>query len=253
MLEAIARAAVAPGLGWLILAIAVAGVVRGFTGFGTALVFVPVATIFLAPAQVIALVALTGIASNAVVLPRAWKQGSRAEVGILVLAALVTVPLGLALLDVLDAITVRWVVAAIATVLLGALVSGWRHARAISRPELALIGAAAGVVGGLTGLTGPVVILFYLSGQAAVQSVRANTILFLAALDVALLGNLLLRGEVTLTLLALAFMLAIPYGMMTVLGQAMFDPRHERIYRRAAYGVIALAVLSGLPLWNRGG
>lgn len=253
MAETFGQALATPGLGWLILAIAVAGIVRGFTGFGTALVFVPVATVFIDPRQVIAVIALTGIASNAVVLPRAWRQGSRAEVGLLVGAALVTVPLGFALLDLLDRITVRWAIAGIATVLLAALVSGWRHERAISGPGLLAIGAAAGVVGGLTGLTGPVVILFYLSGQAVAQSVRANTILFLAALDVALLGNLLLRGEVTLALLALALILALPYATTSLIGQALFDPARERLYRWSAYGVIALAVVSGLPLWQWGG
>lgn len=42
-----------PGLIWLLLAISVAGIVRGFTGFGTALVFVPVAGIFLLPQTVV--------------------------------------------------------------------------------------------------------------------------------------------------------------------------------------------------------
>ena len=241
-------AAATPGLPWLLLTIAIAGLVRGFTGFGTALIFVPVAGIFLPPQMVVAVITLTGIASTAALLPRAWGQADRTEVGLLALAALLTVPAGLWLLTQLDPEAIRWIVAAIAGTTLAALIAGWRFSGTVSRPALLGTGGAAGVVGGLTGLTGPVVILFYLAGQAAVQSVRANTILFLAALDVVIVLNLLLRGRVDAGMLLLAAMLAVPYVITTLTGQHLFDPRHARLYRWAAYAVIALAVLSGLPV-----
>ncbi len=252
MPDALSQALATPGLVWLMMVIGVAGVVRGFTGFGTALVFVPVANIFLDPKQVLVVITLTGIASNAVVLPRAWRQGSHGEVATLVVAALLTVPVGLWLLGVLDKTVVRWIIAAVGMVMLASLITGWRYATEVTRPALLAIGAAAGVVGGMTGLTGPVVILFYLAGQAVAQSVRANTILFLAALDVVILANLVFRGEVTWGLLVLALILSIPYASATILGQALFDPRHERLYRYSAYAVIALAVVSGLPVWDTG-
>ncbi|SLN36693.1 Sulfite exporter TauE/SafE [Roseovarius litorisediminis] len=241
-----------PGLIWLVLAIGCAGIVRGFTGFGTALIFVPVAGIFLSPQHVIAIITLTGIASTSALLPRAWGQANRPEVGILALAALVTVPAGLWLLDRLDPVTIRWIVAAVAATTLSALVAGWRFSGQMNRPGLLAIGAVAGVIGGLTGLTGPVVILFYLAGQSAAQSVRANTILFLAALDFVIVSNLLLRGTVEWPTVALAVTLAVPYFITSLIGQSMFDPKRERLYRWAAYGVIGLAVLSGLPVWGSG-
>ena len=68
-----------PGLGWMVFTIAAAGVVRGFTGFGTALIFVPVAGQFLPPADVILLITLTGVGSTVALLPRAWKDADKAE------------------------------------------------------------------------------------------------------------------------------------------------------------------------------
>ncbi|KGM87004.1 Sulfite exporter TauE/SafE [Roseovarius mucosus DSM 17069] len=242
-----------PGLPWLLLAIALAGIVRGFTGFGTALIFVPVAGIFLPPEIIVGVITLTGIASTSALLPRAWSQADRREVGILALAALVTVPLGLWLMARLDPVSIRWVVAAVGTVTLAALITGWRFSGQVGRPMLVAIGALAGVIGGLTGLTGPVVILFYLAGQAVAQSVRANTILFLAALDVVIVVNLLLRGTINGQIFLLALILAVPYFITSLFGQSLFDPRHERLYRWAAYAVIGLAVVSGLPIWGTEG
>lgn len=242
-----------PGLLWLMAAISVAGIVRGFTGFGTALIFVPVAGIFLAPHEVIAVITLTGVASMSALLPRAWGQSDRVEVGLLVLAAIATVPLGLWLMQRLDGDAVRWIVAAVAGGTLAALIVGWRYSGPVKRPLLLPIGAVAGVIGGMTGLTGPVVILFYLAGQAVAQSVRANTILFLAALDVVIISNLLLGGSVEWRVAILAAILAVPYFVTSLIGQSLFDPRHERLYRWGAYAVIGLAVITGLPIWNQGG
>jgi uncharacterized membrane protein YfcA len=195
-------------------------------------------------------ITLTGIASTSALLPRAWGQADRREVGVLALAALITVPLGLWLMGMLDPVTIRWIVATVAAITLGALIAGWRFSGVVSRPMLIAIGAVAGVIGGLTGLTGPVVILFYLAGQSLAQTVRANTILFLAVLDVVIVANLLLQGRVEWHIFLLALVLAVPYFITSLIGQALFDPRHERLYRWAAYAVIGLAVLSGLPLWT---
>lgn len=239
-----------PGLIWLVLTISVAGIVRGFTGFGTALIFVPVAGICLPPVAVIGVMTVTGIFSNAAVLPRAWPQAHRREVGLLALAAVVTVPIGLWLLGLIDREVIRWIVAGVAGVTLVSLIAGWRFARQISPVGLLAIGAVAGLVGGLTGLTGPIVIMFYLAGQAAVASVRANTILFLAILDVVLVVNLSLSGDLGWSTVLLACVLGVPYFITSLIGQSLFDPTYERTYRIAAYAVIALALLSGLPIWS---
>lgn len=252
MIELLAQVREVPGLLWLMLTITVAGVVRGFTGFGTALIFVPVAGIFLPLVSVIGIITLTGIGSTAALLPRAWRQGDRREVGLLALAALTTVPVGLALLRAMDEDVVRWAVSVVAMVTLGTLIAGWRYSGRVGWAGVLCLGAMSGLIGGLTGLTGPVVILFYLAGQVAVQSVRANTILFLACLDVVILGNLLLGGALEGTTVALALVLSVPYFLATLVGQALFDPRHERHYRGAAYAVIGLALITGLPIWSMG-
>ncbi|WP_113913452.1 sulfite exporter TauE/SafE family protein [Roseovarius dicentrarchi] len=250
MPDAVLAALALPGGWWLAATLAVAGVVRGFTGFGSALVFVPVAGMFLPPVHVIAIIALVEIASIAALVPRAWAHADRNQVALLVLAALPTVPLGLMVMDALDATAVRWIVAIFAGGTLIALMSGWHFNRRITLPLVLAIGAAAGFLGGMTGLTGPVVVLFYLAGGRAAQTVRANTILFLGALDLVIAANLLLRGFADISILWLGAILAVPYFLSMLAGQALFHPAYERLYRRAALMVIALAVVTGLPVWS---
>lgn len=250
MPDVFTTALVTPGLFWLILTIMAAGIVRGFTGFGTALIFVPVANIFLPAADVIAITMLVGFGSAAALLPRALKVAEIKDVSILGGAALLTVPIGLWVMTQLQQDTIRWSAAFIAGAMLTALVLGWRYKGKINVPRLMAIGATGGGIGGMTGLTGPAVILFYLANGSRAEIVRANTILFLAMLDVVIVVNMTLAGLITWQLVALSVILAVPYFVTSRIGQALFDPNYEKTYRTMAYLVIALAVVTGLPIWD---
>ena len=250
MSEAFGLALAQPGLGWLLLTISVAGLVRGFTGFGTAMIFMPIAVQFLSVPEAILIMALAGAASAAALLPQAWKVGDRAEVASLALAAAVMVPLGLALIGWFDPNTLRWLVAGLIALTLLALITGWRYHGRLGLPGRLAVGGGAGFVGGLTGLTGPVVIVFYLANARSAETVRANVILFLAALDLVMIIGILWGGLVTAQIFWIAALLGGPYVVMVLIGQRLFDPARQSLYRWAAYIVVAGAVLAGLPIFD---
>jgi len=239
-----------PGLVWLAAVFIVAGVVRGFSGFGTALIVMPTGAIFLPVPTAIAAVTLTGVATWVLMVPRAWREGDKGEVGILALGALLTAPVGVWLLTWVDREVLRWAVSSAAALTLIALLSGWRYRGRVRKGGLAGVGAAAGVLGGTTGLTGPPVILFYLAGANGAARVRANTILFLAALDIGIIVNMLIQNLIGGRDVALAVVLAVPYAVGITVGQAAFRPERERIYRAVAYSVIGLAIVTGLPVFS---
>ena len=59
---------------------------------------------------------------------------------------------------------------------------------------------------------------------------------------------ILISGAADLSILWIVLLLCVPYLITTLIGKALFDPKLERIYRLAAYSVILIAVISGLPL-----
>ena len=91
-----------PGLPWIALAFLAAGLVRGFTGFGTALIVMPVAAAFLPVPLAIALVMFAGMFTWPLIVPRAIRESDRREVLVLAGAAIVTAPLGVRLLTWVD-------------------------------------------------------------------------------------------------------------------------------------------------------
>jgi uncharacterized membrane protein YfcA len=248
MPEVITPALATPGLGWMMLAILAAGLVRGFTGFGTALIFVPVAGQFLPGPDIIMVMAITGLFSMMALLPNALKTADRGEVGTLAFAAALSVPVGVWMLAQLDGLTIRWIVSGVVALTLLAVITGWRWHGRLGWPGRFSIGGGAGLVGGLTGLTGPVVIIFYLANARSAAVVRSNTIVFLAVLDVVLVANLAVFGHASAATFWIAVIMGLPYLVTTLIGQALFDPKLEKTYRYVAYGVIGLALVSGLPL-----
>ena len=238
------------GLIWLIVAFSLAGVIRGFTGFGTAMIVVPVGAMFLPIAEIVFILTITGLGTAATLIPKAWPVSSKREVLLLSGTAILALPLGIQLLTILDQNNLRWALTVVVGILLTSLIAGWRYSGPLSTFGIIAIGGMAGLIGGATGLTGPVVIMFYLASSQLVQVIRANSIIFLGVIDVALIVMLVARGLADWEAFYLGLFLAIPYVLTAMLGQRLFDPNKEKLYRILSYGVIIGVAVISMPIFD---
>jgi len=241
---------VLPGLPVLLLASLMAGLIYGFAGFGAALVFMPLASAVVSPALAVAGLSVAALASVVTVVPKALPQIDRGATGLMLLAGLIAAPLGIAVLHHADPGVLRWGVASVVAVTWVALASGWRRGAGDGPGMRAAVGAACGLVGGATGLTGPVVILFHLSGSDSAAKVRASTMVFLTFLSLGLLPLMALQGLLGPQAITVGLVLLVPYGIGCRIGQALFRPGREHLYRRVALALIAVSVIAGLPVWS---
>lgn len=239
-----------PGFVWVLVVTVVAGVVYGFAGFGAALVYMPVATAFVPVEMAIAAFGVTALASLVSVVPRAWGQADRRNVVLMIVVATLALPLGIAVLRLNDVTTMRWAVLAVTTLTLVALVLGWRYKAAPTRVARVSVAAATGVVGGATGLVGPIMVLFQLSGQEGVARARANTLVFLTITGLLTVPLMAMQGLLTVEAVVLGLILIVPYGVASRIGQALFDPDMQVLYRWVAYVIIAAAIVMGLPVFG---
>src|SRR3978361_406310 len=72
----------------------VSGTARGFSGFGSALIFMPLASSLATPRLVAALLLIIDFIAAAPLLPNAWKQADRKATAVMVSGALVGVAIG---------------------------------------------------------------------------------------------------------------------------------------------------------------
>lgn len=251
MPEALIAALASPGFAWLAAASFLAGLVYGFAGFGAALVFMPLATVFVTPALAVAAFSVSALASFVTLVPGAWRVAERPTVALMLAACIVATPLGVAMLRLLPAEIIRTALSVLVLLTLAAMVAGWRL-RAGGGPGLRMaVGALAGVTGGATGLNGPPVILFNLAREGQPVAVtRANLTLFLTLSSLSFLPQLWVQGLLDGTALWTGAALLLPYGVGTRIGAAVFSPERAGAYRRLAYGLIAAAGIAGLPVWG---
>src|ERR1700692_3593135 len=133
----------------------VSATARGFSGFGSALIFMPLASSMAAPRLVAALLLMIDFVAAAPLVPNAWKQADRRATAIMVLGALVGVPVGTYFLSRLDPVTTRWIISAFVCALLLLLLSGWRY-RGKDHAVISVgVGGFAGFCSGLAQTGGP--------------------------------------------------------------------------------------------------
>ena len=239
-----------PGLGWLIFAAFLAGLVRGFTGFGSALVYLPIAAQFLSPVWVLVTLVLKDVLGPLPNLPRARRDSNMAQVGWMALGMVLAMPLGLMALYTIDPLVFRYTVSICALTVPLILMAGFRYRGAMSRPLLLGTGAASGFFGAAAGVPGPPVILLYLSSNAPASRIRANAMIYLLIFDISLLAMLGLQGQMALLPVALGLLLVAPAMLGSVVGGSVFRSENARLYRVAGYSITMGAALVGLPLWD---
>ena len=144
----------------------------------------------------------------------------------------------------------RWAVLVVTAATLLALIFGWRYTTPPTRLARVAVAAATGIVGGATGLVGPIMVLFQLGGQDSAPRSRANTLVFLTTTGLLTAPLMLLQGMVTPVAVVLGLLLIPPYGAGALIGQRLFVPERHDLYRKLAYVIIAAAIILGLPIYD---
>ena len=225
----------------------VSGTARGFSGFGSALIFMPMASSMVAPRLVAALLLIIDFVAALPLAPNAWKHADRKATAVMVFGALIGVPIGTWFLSRLDPVTTRWIISGFVLALLMLLLSGWRY-RGKDYPAIsASIGAVSGFCSGLAQTGGPPIVGYWLGRPLPSAIARANILLFFAASDLFSAVSYALTGLITADALRFSLLVGPVYGIGVLTGAALFGRASERLFRGICYALIAAAVVIGLP------
>jgi uncharacterized membrane protein YfcA len=247
-LESFIPGDVSPKVAIAICAIAlVCGTARGFSGFGSALIFMPLASSIAAPRLVAALLLIIDFVAAAPLVPNAWKHADRKATAVIVLGALIGVPIGTWFLSRLEPVTTRWIISGFVTALLLLLLSGWRY-RGKDHAALSIaIGGLSGFCSGLAQTGGPPIVGYWLGRPIASVVARANIMLFFGASDFFSVVSYSLTGLITLDAIKFSLVVGPVYAIGVLLGARLFGKASEALFRAICYALIALAVITGLP------
>jgi uncharacterized protein len=232
-----------------IAAFMLGGLVKGTLGVGLPLVVVPLLTLVLPSPTAIALVSVPVVASNVVQVWQASPDSRQVRrfwplIVCLVLATIVTVPMTLALSPrALNAMLAGAVLLAVVAMAFNpTLAIAPRHERLAS----AGVGLLSGLLGGVSSLTGPVVITYLtslrLSREQFVGTVSVIYLCGMAPLYIALAAV----GRLGIQELGLSLAACLPMFAGMAVGKRLRYALSEALFRQLLLGflvVVALALL----------
>lgn len=226
---------------------AAAGVIRGITGFGGAMVMSPPLALILGPLLAVPVVLLLESIAAAPMLVGTRHQVRWKVIGPIMLMACITVPLGTYVLLSVDPNVMRRVIAAVVIVFSLMLLRGWRYSGAQRLGTSLGLGGLSGAMVGATGMGGPPIILYLLAGPDPIETTRANLTYFVAAIALASFAALWIGGAVGARGLWLALLLTPGYYVGMVAGTRLFSRFNDTRFRRFTL-FFMMAVATGILL-----
>ena len=227
-----------------------AGLVRGFSGFGSALIYIPLIAALYNPRIAAVTILLIDFSAAA---PLSWREFFRCEwreLGPMAVSAAVAVPFGAMALVLADPTILRWFIAALIFVFLVPLALGWRYHGQPKLPITIGVGLLSGLGAGAVQIAAPPVLIYWLGAARHVAIVRANFMVYLLLTGVFGVVVYSIKGLLTADAVVLSILLGVPFFLAMVAGARYFHGSSDALYRRIAYAIIGIAALLSLPLFD---
>ena len=215
----------------LALAAAIAvfsGVIHGYTGFGAALLMVPLFTLLFGPVEAVA------IFGSAQLYPGAARNARWRELLPISIAIIIFSPLGVFILFNLDPELIRRAMGGFVFLAALILMSGWVYRGPRGIFASAVAGGLAGGISGATGVGGPPLALYFLSAPQPIEVQRANIVIAVAVVIAIVLVSLIFAGGFSTETLLRAVILTPAYVFGTWSGSRLFMIAPKEYFRRVA-------------------
>ncbi len=216
--------------------------VRGYSGFGSSLLWISSLSLVLPPVEVIPVVFLLEVAASVRLLPRVWKEVDWRSLRWLGFGTLIATPPGIYLLATVPDAPIRVAISIVVLTATALLWRGFRLKRTPGPSAIVATGLLCGLLNGSTGIAGPPAILFYFSSPAAVAVSRASLIAFFLGTDS--YGSVVAASQGLLTAEVLVrTALFLPVVLVGIaVGNRRFIRTAPETFRR--FVLVLLAVLS---------
>jgi uncharacterized protein len=224
-------------------AVLVAGFLRGLTGFGFALVAVPILTTLVEPLVVVPLILIHGTVTSVPLLIHARHEMQPIHIWPLMAGSIIGAPFGSWLLIILDADTLRLLIGIVAFGFALLLLAGFTHPVRRERLAFLPVGFLSGLLNGSSSLAGPPVILFFTNQRIPPMVFRANILLLFFATNLATIVAFIIGSLFS----ADSFILAAAFGPSLIIGTYLGARYSRRVNVRLFRGVaLSVVMASGI-------
>jgi uncharacterized membrane protein YfcA len=218
---------------------ALAAFAQSVSGFGSALVAVPLLSVLAGPRTAVVTITALSIAMTALATVRERRHVQWRVAGTLAAAGLIGMPVGLVLLTSLGARALTLVIAALVLVVTVMLARGWSaHPGPWARRSA---GVLSGAMLTSTGMNGPPLVITLQALRLRSDAFRATLQAVFCAQDVAAVAGFVAVGQLNRTVLVAvaAGLPGLPLGWL--LGDRVFTRIDQDVFRRVVLGMLVVS------------
>ncbi len=237
-----------PDLAFAAIGVFFAGFSRGFSGFGAALVAMPVLAILYGPVDAVVIMTLLEVPATALLLPTVARQADWRAIMPLGLASLVTIPVGAWILVSVDTEILQRAIGVLVLLFAALLATGWQYRRPPTLPVLLGVGGASGLIAGAANMGGPIVVVFLLAGSQTARQVRAGIMAYFTFSTLLRVADYAAYSLYASATLLLGAVLIAPYLLGIWVGSHMFRGVSVRLFRIAVLLLVAAMGIAAF-LW----
>ena len=228
------------------LGILLAGIVRGFVGFGASLIIVMTASVILGPRSAVAIATLSGLPSMLQLLPIAIKNADRNFVVPFGLAAMIAAPFGTWLLVSIEPIFMKIAISVTVMFMVIMLYKDFKISTHSNKKFLIGVGVGAGLIQGSAGIGGPPAVAVALSKPGTTEEQRANVIGAVTALGICTIVPLWYHNLFTMEVIVISVLFLPVYVGSTWVGTQFFVKYGRSYFRNFSLIVLTLISLTTL-------
>ena len=221
------------------------GLIRGFIGFGGALMIIPTLAVIFTPKEAVALHLMMEIPGTLQLMPAGIRNCDRRTVIPTLAAIMLAMPVGAFALATVDPQPMRIAISIFVLIMVFLLAMDWRYPGKIGTGVLSVSGGISGVVQGATGMGGPPVAAILLSRKDDDDTTRGNMMLLMGSIVLVAFPVQWYFGILTAKTVMLGLFAGVIYVLATWLGSRFYHFGGQRIYRQSALGV-----LGAIALWS---
>jgi hypothetical protein len=223
-----------------------AAAIRGLTGFGMAIILVPLLGLVIRPDQAVVLAILLQFLIGPIGIKTIVADSDRSSSLMIAGFAVLATPFGLWLLAHTAPDLARLLISLVAIGAFILVVMPKRQNAAPGRAATAATGIASGILTGFAAMPGPPVVPYYLRGAFSPVTARASMMLIFFATAIAGTISSTLLGLTTVPLMLIAVALFVPMFVGNHLGQMAFGRVSPTLWRSMVALLLGIAGVAAL-------
>jgi uncharacterized membrane protein YfcA len=228
-----------------VVSVFVAGIIRGYSGFGFAMVAVTSMSLVLPPVIAVPTVLILEVLASIRLVPQVWNDIDWYSLRWLLIGSLLATPFGVYLLANIPEAPMRISISLLVLAAAFLLMRGWAWKQMPGRPLIFATGVGCGLLNGAAAIGGPPVILLYLSSPAGVTVSRASIIAYFLGIDGLSLAMASLQGLTTSQTLLTAAVCLPPLLLGIGAGSKMFIKVDKDSFRHHVLILLIILSLAG--------